>query len=554
MAVVPLGLALSHYLSSNNSESWSYRVALHWLGFSIVAFATSMQGLIYVVSYFKKENLTLWKTHAEQGSRLQPMDMAVLFVLLLLTISATAEIVVSLVYMGIYIAGCELKTGMNGIIVAAFFYNGALLAFFWVAWFLFYTKSRFDVSDAKDSTRKVTVIFVFCIFAALFSGLHKFLDFVEKKGLPLNGIAKSNCSNSTKVDQHYSEIEMRLRPSFIQLCVVLLFFLLAKIANRGSSKSGVLHFWSAPLQNLNQLGEENFTINYDTLRPYVKTFIFILVVALAFTLGWSGASISAERVGNTNLYAAVNFAEYVFSSFLCICGFFILRRFTEMEPKQSFDTFIAAGLIFTSCFPVVYSVLAGYANYACLHNSSCTSAVDNATNLPLQIAFFSANLTEVALQVVFAVTTRKLAKDLWSLQVQIPSEQGIYMMAVTSRFSLYIYPFIVAYMTFTNFARYFVDIAIERPISIGKTANAFQASGYIYGRSRWEFIDNVLLPGGLFRLLCFFVFLQGTFNVMLSTFTEYWRSKTTTDELGHQPENVRRGETSPLIGQEHNPF
>ena len=524
-AVVSLSFALSSSLDSQhtNSDLSDYSV-MYWLGFAAMTLTIFSRGVIYVASrIWQGRDVELRKEDNERS--MQPMDIAVMIVLFILTAVAAAEIIRTLVFMAIAIVKCKSEPGASefssSTVAAGFCYNLASLVFFFVLLYLFFTKSRYDISDSKGSKEKVTAIFVVSIFAVLFIGLEKFLDYIKDVGLPLKRTANSNCN----IKKHYLKVEKRLRPFYIQLCVVLLFFLLAKVA-KSSKKSGVLHFWSTtPLQKLNPLGGEN-KINYDSLKPVVKRFLCILSVALGATLAWSGAFIWAEKKGRTDHYAGANLAEYILSSLLCLLGFGILKKIKDTEPKQGFDVFIAVGLISTTCFPVVYCFLSIYANYTCLHRSNCSSAVVNDSS-KLQIAYFTSNLTAVSVQVVLAITIRKLAKDLWSLKVHTTMEQErIHMDAKTSIYSFYVYPFIMAYMTFINFARYLIDLALEGPISHGRTATALQAEAIIYGKPLWQFADQMLISlCSLFRLLSFFVFLQGTMNVMLSTFTEYWRSR-----------------------------
>ena len=532
-AVVSLSFALSSSLDSQhtNSDLSDYSV-MYWLGFAAMTLTIFSRGVIYVASrIWQGRDVELWKEDNERS--MQPMDIAVMIVLFILTAVAAAAIIRTIVFMARAIVKCKSESNVSefssSTTAAGFCYNLASLVFFFVLLYLFFTKSRYDISDSKGSKEKVTAIFVVSIFAVLFIGLEKFLDYIKDVGLPLKRTANVNCGIKEK--ERYLKVEKRLRPFYIQLCVVLLFFLLAKVA-KSSKKSGVLHFWSTtPLQKLNPLGGES-QINYDSLKPVVKRFLCILSVALGATLAWSGAFISAELMGSTDYYAGTNLAEYILSSLLCLLGFGILKKIKDTEPKQGFDVFIAVGLISISCFPVVYCFLSIYANYTCLHRSGCSLAVENvssnaSSNIPLQIAYFTSNLTAVSVQVVLAITIRKLAKDLWSLKVHTTIEhERIHMDAKTSIYSFYVYPFIMAYMTFINFARYLIDLALEGPISRGRTATAFRAEAFIYGKPLWEFADRMLFSlCSLFRLLSFFVFLQGTMNVMLSTFTEYWRSK-----------------------------
>ena len=545
-AVFSLSFALSSSLDSRHAKSdLSHYNVMYWLGFAGMALAIFSRGVIYVVTHtLQGHDVELWKKKGKKRS-MQPMDIAVMIVLFFLTLVAAAEIIRTLVFMALYIHKCKSKPSAdNSATAAAFCYDLASLVFFFSLLYLFFTKSRYDISDSKSSEEKVTAIFVVSIFAVLFIGLEKYLDYVTDAGLHLKRTTNSTCDD---INKRYVETERSLRPFYIQLCVVLLFFLLAKVA-KSSKKAGVLHFWSTtPLQKLNRLGGES-KINYDSLKPLVKRFSCILVVALGATLAWSGAFISTGRqMKSANYYAVTNLAEYILSSVLCLLGFGILKKITDREPKQSFDVFIAVGLISTSCFPVVYCLLSIYANFACLHHN-CSLVINNTfsnaspnINIPLQIAYRTSNLMAVSVQVVLTVTIRKLAKDLWSLKVHTTTEQErIHMDAKTSNFTLYVYPFIMAYMAFINFARYLVDLSLEGPISRRRTG----VEGFIYGKPMWKFVDRILFCS-FFRLLSFFVFLQGTMNVMLSTFTEYWRSKKiqNPNELGDQQqssENERR--------------
>ena len=543
-AVVSLCFSLSSSLDSYHTKDSSDYDVIYWLGFAAMTLAILSRGAIYVVSRILQGHDTkLWKEDKKRP--MQPMDIAVLVVLFLLTAVAAAGIVRTLVFMAIYVSECETES--DAVTAAAFCYNVTLLVFFLVLFHLFFTKSRYDISDSKGSKEKVTATFAVSIFAVLFIGLEKLLEYINTKDVGLPLIRKKSCNSDA--NKRYWQVEKRLRPFHVQLCVVLLFFLLAKVA-KSSKKSGVLHFWSTPLKTLNSLGGES-KINYDSLKPFVKRFSCILLLALGATLAWSGAFISVGLKSSVNDYPGINIAENTFSSGLCFLGFGILKKISIRETKQSFDVFIAIGLIFSSCFPVVYCFLSIYAHFACLHRPNCSSAAKNGSNLSLQIAYSTSNLTEVCVQVVLAITIRKLAKDLWSLKVHSPTEQGrIYMDAMKSIYSLYVYPFIMAYMTFINFATYLIDLALsEGPISSERTA-AFRAEAAIYGPYLWEFTDRMLFSvGSLFRLLSFFVFLQGTMNVMLSTFTEYWRSKDNENpnELGDQQQNDENERRSLLV-------
>ena len=547
-AVVSLSFALSSSLDSQHTNTYSDSSdysAMYWLGFSAMTLTIFSRGVICVASrIWQGRDIELWKEGNERS--MQPMDIAVMIVLFILTAVATAGIIRTLVFMALTISKCNSETDFGTTAIAtAFCYNLASLVFFIVLLYLFFTKYRYEVSASKGSKKKVTAILVVSIFAVLFVGLEKFLDYINHTGLPLKRTANDACDTNDR----YLKVEIRLRPFYVQLCVVLLFLLLAKVA-KSSKTAGVLHFWSTTsLQKLNRLGGES-NINFDSLRPLVKKFSCILLVAFAATLAWTaGAFLSAKQMG-TNYYAITNIAEYILACVLCLLGFGILKKITNTAPKQGFDVFIAVGLIITSCFTVAHLFLSAYANFACLHRSNCSSVVENASsNIPLQIAQITSNLTAVSFQVVLAVSVRKLAKDLWSLKVHTPTEQErIHMDAKTSSYAFYVYPFIIAYMTFTNFARYLIDLALEGPDSSERTATALRAETVIYGRSVWEYTDRMLFSvASLFRLISFFVFLEETINLMLSTFTEYWLSKgnKNPNNLGDQEQN--RGERRQLL-------
>ncbi|XP_065827045.1 uncharacterized protein [Oscarella lobularis] len=482
-AVFSLSFALSSSLDSRHAKSdLSHCNVMYWLGFAGMVLAIFSRGVIYVVARtFQGHDVELWKKKGKKKS-MQPMDIAVMIVLFVLTSVAAAEIIRTLVFTALFIHKCKSEPSAefsNSVTAATFCYDLASLVFFFSLLYLFFTKSRYDISDSKGSEEKVTAIFAVSIFAVLFIGLEKFLDYVTDVGLPFKRTTNRTCDD---INRRYVEAERSLRPFYMQLCVVLLFFLLAKVA-KSSKKAGVLHFWSTtPLRKLNQLGGES-KINYDSLKPLVKRFFCILVVALGATLAWSSAFISTGLTKKANYYAVTNLAEFIFSSVLCLLGFGILKKITDREPKQSFDVFIAVGLISTSCFPVLYCLLSIYANFACLHNCSLANASSN-INIPLQIVHLTSNLTAVSVQVVLTVTIRKLAKDLWSLKVHTTTEQErIHMNAKTSIYTLYVYPFIMAYMAFINFARYLIDLSLEGPIS--------EVEDVIYGKPLWKSDSNL---------------------------------------------------------------
>ena len=513
--VLSLSFALSNSLDSHHTDDSSYYIPIYSCGFVVVLIAILLRFLIW--------NNSLWK---KDKKKMRAMDGVVLFVLLILSLLAIAEIVTTFI---IILEHASSPCMPVSVTLVAVFYKSATLIFFLAVFYLFYVKSKYDISDSNGSKVKVAAIFVAFIFAVLFIGLEKFLEYVKGAELPLRRKGNKTCNIA---NANLNAVK-RLRPFYVQLCVVLIFFLLAKLA-KSSKRSGVLHFWSTPLRSLNPLGGES-NIDYKSLGPFVKRFAFILFVAVGAAVAWTGIFISAEATGSTNYYAGANLAEYMFSSLICFLGFGIVKKIKAREPKDDFDVFIAVGLIFSSCFPLVYGVLSIYANAACLQRTNCSSIVENDlnVNICLQIAHSASNLTEVYVQVVLVITIRKLAKDLWSLKVHDPTKQErIYMNAMNSIYSLYVYPFVMAYMTCINFVRYFIDLALEGPIASERAAATSGAEDFIYGQSSWELINRMLFSvGSLFRLLSFFVFLQGTFNVMLSTFEEWYDWKRNRNNL-----------------------
>ena len=460
---------------------------------------------------------------AKVCSDIEFADWIGLAVLSCMAVVSLFEFILTLVYTVNARKKCKIDTGRVAVVGCYGFASSILLCII-VVFFGRKTKWR----RKSTNRRSEKIILSVLIFATLSLGLQKFVDHCSVAGIPYAKVSPN--STCDKDQKRYLETETYLRPVIIQFCVFSVFLLVKIIFEDKNDQDGLLPLSKSTSSDVGvKVEHKDAYLNF--MRPHYHWFIGIVGISCLLVLSiWIAPLAVAERSGNADLYARASTASFSFSAVFCFLLLRILKYYCKFEKKETGDAFASASIVITSSLLLILHLLSARANYICYTDRDSQECKKNMTaddvSPKLQVIYRSFGILEIGLQTVVVLTVRRLKHDYWLPIVEKNSNEYSFMPAADDGcFPVRLYPFLVMYLSLMNLVRYAVDLALEGPILEDlsqKSATAFLAESFIYGKHTWIFIDNVLYSlGSLFRLISFFSFLQLAMKVMFNTFS-FW--------------------------------